>query len=280
MVAARGEDPGDPIDDVLADERGSEILDGEVVPLLRNLIHRELAGRVVLTARLENVDADMHDDLVHRVVLDALDLVGVGVHRERHLSPDLAPNLRESFVFILRAFALELDSAFMHRVGLRYEFVTKHQDLGEADETSASSGKIAMLGHGTLDGYGMYGEAYGWILGDDRILPDPGLQLPTRLGTVRPSEPRHGLMIAARIDKVHESIKSDTPALADPNVGTLDVLAPEIGVNYWYTKRFRATFNYVANILDGTNATLPGTLTKNGGSHVEHEFLFRLGIAL
>ncbi len=51
-------------------------------------------------------------------------------------------------------------------------------------------------------------------------------------------------------------------------------------MNYWYTKRFRATFNYGLNILKGDTGPMKSAITRNGEKAAEHEFMIRLGIAL
>lgn len=180
----------------------------------------------------------------------------------------------------LTSYALEADVPISHRFGLRFEYVRKLQDLEEDDITGAAGGKLAPIGHAKLDGYSFYGEAWGWLIGDNRIIGDPGLQLPPRLKKLKTSEPRHGLMIAARVDNLQETVTSDTPALKNPSVGVTHIIAPELGINYWYSKRFRATFNYIVNIPGGDAANVAKSKTKNGGAAAEHEFQLRLGIAL
>jgi predicted porin len=58
-------------------------------------------------------------------------------------------------------------------------------------------------------------------------------------------------------------------------IGTTKVTSWELGVNYWRSKRFRATFNYILNHFDGDTSLIKGLKSKN-----EHEFAVRLGIAL
>jgi hypothetical protein len=65
----------------------------------------------------------------------------------------------------------------------------------------------------------------------------------------------------------------DSPAL-----GKTIVDSGELGVNYWHSKRFRATFNYVVNHF-GQGSDANGTLTALT-SPWEQEFLFRLAVAL
>ena len=70
---------------------------------------------------------------------------------------------------------------------------------------------------------------------------------------------------------------------SDPySAGPFTVNSFELGVNYWHSKRFRATFNYVLNMFDGDASAFAKDLktTKLGGNDSEHEFMLRLGIAL
>ena len=180
----------------------------------------------------------------------------------------------------LKAYAFELNIPVAHRFGFRFEYVRKQQALAEDDISATAAGKLTTLGSAQLDGWSAYGEAWGWVLGDDRIIGDPGLQMPTRLRKFKVATPRHGLMLAARLDNLKQTITTDTPALKDPSVGTIHVVSPELGVNYWYTKRFRATFNYGLNLLKGDTGTIKRAITRNGESAAEHEFMIRLGVAL
>lgn len=180
----------------------------------------------------------------------------------------------------LTAYALEANIPIAHRFGFRFEYAHKQQALAEDDISGAAGGKLTTLGNAQLRGWSAYGELWAWVVGDDRIIGEPGLQMPSRLKKFKASNPRHGLMIAARIDNLNQTITTDTPALKDPSVGRLHVVTPELGVNYWYSKRFRATFNYALNILDGDTGTVKKAITKNGEHSAEHEFMIRLGIAL
>ena len=63
-----------------------------------------------------------------------------------------------------------------------------------------------------------------------------------------------------------------------PALGKTIVDSGELGVNYWHSKRFRATFNYVVNHF-GRGAT-PTAPLKSLTSPWEQEFLFRLAVAL
>jgi hypothetical protein len=180
----------------------------------------------------------------------------------------------------LNAYALELNLPVMHRFGFRFEYVRKLQALEEDDISATAAGKLTALGQAKLDGWSAYGELWAWVLGDDRIIGEPGLQMPTRLKKFKTAAPRHGLMLTARVDNLNQTITTDTPALKDSSVGTIHVISPELGANYWYSKRFRATFNYGMNVLKGDTGTMKKAITKNGEGAVEHEFMIRLGIAL
>ena len=58
-------------------------------------------------------------------------------------------------------------------------------------------------------------------------------------------------------------------------VGATKLTAYTLGVNYWLSKRFRATGNYVLNHYDGTTSYIKGLK-----SAYEQELLFRFAIAL
>jgi len=180
----------------------------------------------------------------------------------------------------LRAWALELNLPVAHRYGLRIEYVNKTQDLDEDDISMTAAGKLTTLGHAKLDGWSMYGQIWYWILGDDTILPEPGLQLPPRLKKFAVAAPRHGLMVALRIDHLEVGVASDTAGLGDPAIGRTEITAIDLGLNYWYSKRFRASVNYVVNVLDGDSESVQAAQQLNGRNSDEHEVLARLAIAL
>lgn len=180
----------------------------------------------------------------------------------------------------LKAFAAELSVPIEHKYGARVEYVRKQQHVAVTDAASASGGTFKSLASGLLDGWGMYGEAWVWLVGDDTIIGTGGLQLPTRLKKFETKAPRHGVMLAARVDHVDESTSFDTAVKPDKASGSRKVTAYELGVNYWYSKRYRATFNYVLNHFDGDSKGIADTISKAGNNSDEHEFLFRLAIAL
>ncbi|HEX7479576.1 MAG TPA: porin [Polyangiales bacterium] len=184
----------------------------------------------------------------------------------------------------LTAFALELNLPLVHRYGLRVEYVHKNQELGIDDISQISSGKLTPLSTAKRSGWSAYGELWWWAVGDDTIIGAPGLQLPPRLKAFSTETPRHGLMFAARLERLDTQLTSNMP-LGVASVGTnatsgeTAVTSFEVGVNYWYSKRFRATLNYVHNHFDGTSQGIKNAVAKNGSSG-EDEFLARLAVAL
>jgi predicted porin len=87
-------------------------------------------------------------------------------------------------------------------------------------------------------------------------------------------------MLAIRVDHLNEDVNIDMPPATDPMSGSRKVTAFAVGTNYWHSKRFRASFNYVLNLLEGDAQQIADARAKAGGHKTEHEFLFRLGIAL
>jgi phosphate-selective porin len=192
---------------------------------------------------------------------------GTGARGEMHQRGDTAH------------WALELDAPIMHKAGLRFEYVHKSQEFAESDITNTASGRLVELGHGKLSGYAYYLRASYWVLGDDRVLGRQGLGLPSRLRAKETEAPKHSVQVVARVERISETVTSDTPANANPNVGKTTLTSFAFGTNYWLGKRYRATFNYVLNKLGGDTKTLDATKKLVGGD-TEHEFLFRLGIQL
>ena len=181
----------------------------------------------------------------------------------------------------MNAAAGELNAPINHKYGVRGEFVWRHSPLSEEIIDSSGAGMIVRAAD--LKGYSFYGEAWVWLMGDDRIIGDQqGLEpfLRYKKFGVRPIQ--NGLMIAARYEHLDENVTADTIATTivpdAPALGKTVVDSGELGVNYWHSKRFRATFNYVLNHFgrgSDANATL-----KALSSPWEQEFLFRLAIAL
>lgn len=181
----------------------------------------------------------------------------------------------------LRAFALEAHVPIDHKFGARVEYVHKNQDLSLYNV--ATPAKPAPLTPAKLNGGSVYGEVWWWVLGDDTILPAPGLELLPRLKKYETKAPRDGVMLAIRVEHLDETIDiTPTAALPkDPASGSWKVNSFEFGVNYWHSKRYRATFNYVFNEFEGTAPGVSDFKTGTlGGSSGEHEFLLRMAVAL
>lgn len=182
----------------------------------------------------------------------------------------------------MNAFAGELNAPVAHKYGVRGEFVWKHSPLSE--EMVGGNGAATMnLGGADLRGYSAYGEVWAWVLGDDTIIGDQqGLEPYLRYGGFKVRPPQDGVMLALRYEHLDESLSESSTAmmlaLGNKAVGKTVVDSGELGVNYWHSKRFRATFNYVLNHFDrgaGASATLKGF-----ASAWEQELLFRLAVAL
>jgi phosphate-selective porin len=182
----------------------------------------------------------------------------------------------------LRAYAVELDAPIAHKYGARFELVYKNQRLGEEDVTSAASGKLSWVTAARLKGWSLYGQVWAWVIGDDRIVGRPGLQLPGRIDKMAVQRPRHGLQLVARVERLDEKITSDdaTNATGDPLVGRTRLTSMQLGATYWYTKRFRAMFNYDLNAVDADTSGVQKAWSSLGGKHWEHEFMLRLAVAL
>jgi hypothetical protein len=176
----------------------------------------------------------------------------------------------------LTAWALEADVPVAHKAGVRWEYVNKDQKLSTNDVTKPD--KQTAGGLATLKGYSTYAEAWFWVIGDDKIIGAPGLQLPPRIKKFGTTAPRPGLMLAVRFEYLNETVTEapETVAqmLGDKVAGRTKVTSFEFGANFWYSKRYRTTFNYVFNHFGG-DAPFVTSLKKD-----EHEFLFRFAIAL
>jgi hypothetical protein len=181
----------------------------------------------------------------------------------------------------MNAAAGEINAPIDHKYGVRGEFVWKHSPLSE--ETIASNGAGTIVRAADLKGYSFYGEAWVWLMGDDRIIGDlQGIQPFVRYKKFGVRAIQNGLMVAARYEHLDENVTSEATAATivpdAPALGKTIVDSGELGINYWHSKRFRATFNYVVNHFgqgSDANATL-----KALTSPWEQEFLFRLAVAL
>jgi hypothetical protein len=172
----------------------------------------------------------------------------------------------------LRAWGLEVNAPIGHRLGARLEWVKKQQRI--ATITTSGTPALVPMSGGNHKGWGLYGELWGWVLGDDTLIGTPGLQLPpARLGKVGTKPLVHGLMLAARLDMICQGVEEDGALnTQNPLLGNTRLTALTLGANYWRSKRFRATFNWVLNRFSGDTAAIAKL-----PSRTEQEFLFRLG---
>jgi len=180
-------------------------------------------------------------------------------------------------------YALEVNAPIDHKFGVRWELVHKDQPLSAYD-TTMSPNVIAAAMH--LKGYSTYVEAWGWILGDDRIIGEPGMQMPTRLKKFGVKAPQHGLMVAVRFEHLDEKLTADDPAgvistlaTKPAGLGQTKLNSYTLGLNYWISKRFRLSGNWVVNSFDGDTTYITSAKTL-GNAKTEQEFSFRLAIAL
>jgi phosphate-selective porin OprO and OprP len=181
----------------------------------------------------------------------------------------------------MNAVAAELNAPVAHRFGVRGEFVWKHNPLSE--DVIAASGAGTIERGADLKGYSFYAEAWAWLLGDDRIIGDQqGLEPFTRYKKfgVRPIQ--DGVMVAARYEHLDENLTTDTNlnmVTGDSSaIGKTKIDSVEIGLNYWHSKRFRATFNGVYNHWGQGSGATP--YLKGLAASYDLEYLFRLAIAL
>jgi hypothetical protein len=165
------------------------------------------------------------------------------------------------------AVAAELNAPFAHKYGARFEWTLKHQPL---ETVSSSSGQTpAVHGGMVLDGWATYGELWCWVLGDDRIVGEQGLQLPIRLGTLglpRSLRELTGVMLAARLEYLDEDLSAGSDPMAAANVisaGRTRATNLTLGANVWFARRVRATLNYGWSHFSGTSVFLSGLTDSN-----------------
>jgi len=180
----------------------------------------------------------------------------------------------------LRAFALELDAPFANRFGVRFEWTTKHQPLSVFDVSTP--GREMLVAGLTLSGWSSYGEVWGWVLGDNRMLGVPaeaGLQMPLRYSDLDRTSRRHGVMVAARVDYIDEKMSPGPSAvrnsLGASGQGATKLTSFTLGASYWFTRRARVNLNYVLDRLDGSTPYILGLQSKS-----DWELLVRTSLAL
>jgi hypothetical protein len=107
------------------------------------------------------------------------------------------------------------------------------------------------------------------VLGDDRVVGEPGLQLPVRLGTLglpRSLRSLTGVMLAARIEYLNEDLAAGNDPMAAANVisaGKTSATTLTLGANVWFARRVRATLNYDWNHFTGNSVFFSGLTDSN-----------------
>jgi phosphate-selective porin len=183
--------------------------------------------------------------------------------------------------------ALEANLPVTDKYGLRFEYVHQKTGLAEYDDTNPTLAKLvrsAALTGGSLDGYGLYLEAFAWIIGDIHFTELPGVEPMPRVRDLLVPKPKWALMLAAKYERLAFDV-GGLPTAAMPTGGNMinpaqghyQVDAFELGVNAWATKHVRMTVNYVLNHIDGTSTQ---AIANYYHDRNDHEFLMRLGINL
>ncbi len=164
----------------------------------------------------------------------------------------------------MQAFAGEVNAPIGHRLGARGEVVWRKSPLSEEDVSGVQAPVI--LGGANLIGWAAYGELWGWVVGDDRVLGDRyGIEplLPSRDAGAG----QRALMIAVRAERLEEEISLEYDAanlnLHDPAVGRTRVTAGEVAVSYWHTRRVRVMADYAFSHFDGTTSQIRSLPSSN-----------------
>jgi hypothetical protein len=180
----------------------------------------------------------------------------------------------------LAAVGLELNAPIAHRFGFRFEWIAKRQALAAVDLADAS--RPSSLGGLSLSGWATYAEVWAWVLGDDRVLGAPaavGLDLPVRLRDLRVDGAPRGVLLAARLERLDETVSDSASTRSLPlgiaSVGATRVTSAALSASYWYTRRARVMLGYAFHSLSGTTPYVAGLSDKN-----VHEILLRTALAL
>lgn len=167
--------------------------------------------------------------------------------------------------------------------GLRFELVRiDHEGLGLYDKpiTQADRKPVAQLSRGAT---AFYVQAWYWIVGDYRMIPAPGQELPRKWAGYKPELGRWqlGLNVTAKYEHMQLNIAQDDSATLTEAQGavlggmTLDVA--EVGANLWLSRHLRAQANYVMNYLSGD---MKLAQSNPFFRTAEHELLLRMAVGL
>lgn len=148
---------------------------------------------------------------------------------------------------------------------------------------------------GQLRGVGWYAQVGYWPAGDAFVNGDPGITRPRSTDLDKPIErPKMGfevLAIVAGVNATYDGASrggpadAKTPGSAKNPADRITVYQYGVGMNYWATRFFRTTLNYMFYHTPGSGtpnnlAVVPGNLAANPntGAHVLHELGVRLAI--
>ena len=134
-----------------------------------------------------------------------------------------------------------------------------------------------VMGNATLSGRAAYAELWLWLAGDERMLPVPGLELPSRIDRRYRRAFEDGLQLALRGEYVQEDLTTSNAILGDPTRATTRVISGVVGANYWRGSLARISINYVVNMWSGTSETIK---VLRAESLLEHELMLRFAISL
>lgn len=151
----------------------------------------------------------------------------------------------------------------------------------EVDENLLASGAPLRAG-GQVTGHGAYLLLGYWLTGDPRMLPDAGVQgAPLFDATGAAPSRGRSVQLVGRVD--HARVRYRAGADLGPHVlgasqaaGTYRFTDVALGVNVWWTRHLRLSFNYVLDHIDGgrvANLPAPDQTTL-------HELSLRAAIAL
>ncbi len=137
---------------------------------------------------------------------------------------------------------------------------------------------------GTMRGVGWYATISAWPFGDSYVMNDNGISRPRVLDlTNTKPKVKRGLETLVTVSGVNAHYDGASRAgVRDPKTpdGDITIYNVGVGANYWVTRHFRASFNYMRYDTPGSGskdnlAVVPGNASSNpsvaAGSHVIHE---------
>jgi phosphate-selective porin len=151
---------------------------------------------------------------------------------------------------------------------------------------------------GRITGVGWYVQLSAWPIGDAFANGDPGIHRPTSMDLSKdPGKPKKGLEVVAIVGGVNADYNGasrggsayDEKTPGAPGVtSNVTVMQYGLGANYWYSKSFRASVNYILYQTPGSGAdkenlaSVPGNSSKvaetRDTAHTLHELGTRFAI--